>query len=305
MTFLSQARETVERLTGLRIFRSLPAGVDLGTDISSFWDPSSFSIVCDVGAHVGRTALRFRRIFPGATILCFEPFADTFRVLSATLAGDPNTECLPFALAAEQGTREVPFRPLSVDNSIVPRGEGSPSSRETVRLTTLDAFAESRRLERIDFLKIDTEGGDFDVLLGAARLLGAGAVRFVQVESGMYAGNAKHVPFRQLADFLEERGYALFGLYEQVNDIPWSGLPYLRRADAVFVRNPEIGFRPGPLVGRRASSACPTGWNQQVTPPLNGRAPRAAAGETTRPADPRLASSDAESVGTALVACNE
>lgn len=39
----------------------------------------------------------------------------------------------------------------------------------TVQLTTVDDFVAEARLDRLDFIKIDAEGSDFEVLKGARR----------------------------------------------------------------------------------------------------------------------------------------
>jgi hypothetical protein len=43
-------------------------------------------------------------------------------------------------------------------------------------------LAEELNLERIDFLKIDTEGHELEVLRGAKRLISAGAIGLLQIE---------------------------------------------------------------------------------------------------------------------------
>jgi hypothetical protein len=42
---------------------------------------------------------------------------------------------------------------------------------QTVSVTTLDDFFAQRRVNRIDCLKIDTEGSDFEVIIGARRII--------------------------------------------------------------------------------------------------------------------------------------
>jgi hypothetical protein len=98
----------------------------------------------------------------------------------------------------------------------------------------IDAFSKKNKIERIDFLKIDTEGGDLDVLKGAENMLKSQKIDFVQVEAGMNPDNNHHVPFECLKSFLEKYNYYLFGIYDQVNEWP-SEEPHLRRTNSVFV----------------------------------------------------------------------
>jgi hypothetical protein len=48
--------------------------------------------------------------------------------------------------------------------------------------TTLSAYCREKGIDRIDVLKIDTEGHDLAVLQGAEQMLSKGAIRFVYVE---------------------------------------------------------------------------------------------------------------------------
>ncbi len=52
----------------------------------------------------------------------------------------------------------------------------------TVQVTTADRFMEQNGIEKIDFMKIDTEGNDFRVIMGAERALQRQAIGLIQFE---------------------------------------------------------------------------------------------------------------------------
>lgn len=55
---------------------------------------------------------------------------------------------------------------------------------ETVQVTTVDQVCRDESIGQIDLLKIDTEGHEMDVLLGASSTIEAGRVSFIQFEFG-------------------------------------------------------------------------------------------------------------------------
>lgn len=63
---------------------------------------------------------------------------------------------------------------------------------ETVTVTTLDQFCIDAHISRIDFLKIDTEGFEFEVLLGAAETLSARKISAIQFEFGEFYPQTNH-----------------------------------------------------------------------------------------------------------------
>jgi hypothetical protein len=88
-------------------------------------------------------------------------------------------------------------------------------------------------------LKIDTEGSDFDVLIGCGDMLVEHCIDIIQLESGMNSKNTWHVQFDRFKEYLELKSYYLFGIYEQVSE--WRTLePHLRRANLVFVSQEVI-----------------------------------------------------------------
>jgi FkbM family methyltransferase len=224
-----------ESFAHVRIYRDehLPWGLDFPADAARRAGDVQFRNVFDVGANVGQSALLFKRWFPSAKIWSFEPFEEAFRQLEDATRG-LNVHCHKLAMGAEPGTATVPLAKLTVNNSLLNAGENLDTGAvETVELSTLDDFTEALRVDRIEFLKVDTEGYDLKVLEGAERLLRSAAVTFIQVEAGMSRHNVKHVPLEVLKTHLEERGYTLFALYEQTPE--WSGEPRLRFANATFV----------------------------------------------------------------------
>ena len=75
-------------------------------------------------------------------------------------------------------------------------------------------FAKQEGIEHIDLLKIDTEGFEMPVLRGAVELLDAQAVSAVICETGFMRANTRNTYFGDINDFLEAKGFALFGIYE-------------------------------------------------------------------------------------------
>jgi FkbM family methyltransferase len=79
----------------------------------------------------------------------------------------------------------------------------------TVVTTTIDAYMRSAGIDTIDFLKIDTEGFDINVLRGAKEALNRGAIKAIQFEF-IPADIAMRVTMRDFYEVLQ--GYTLFRL---------------------------------------------------------------------------------------------
>ena len=81
------------------------------------------------------------------------------------------------------------------------------------RRYSLDEFFRSRPGESVDFLKVDTDGHDFEVLRGAKSMLTAHPVLGVLVE-GLFHGeiNANANVFANIDSFLRNEGFSLFDL---------------------------------------------------------------------------------------------
>lgn len=117
----------------------------------------------DVGANIGYYLLLIEsRIGPGGTVACFEPEPDNLRELERNVRANrlENVRLFPTAVGAEDGS--VAMR--TGINAAVAGAEGGDFSVPLVRLdTALDG--------PVDFVKIDVEGYEGQVLAGARRLL--------------------------------------------------------------------------------------------------------------------------------------
>lgn len=143
-------------------------------------------VVFDVGANEGNYVVSVRRHFPDAQIFAFEPHPRTFGRLAERCSGKAdcfnlacdraNGEFELFDLAGEAGTQ---LASLSRE-ALAPLGRDIEAFR--IQATTLDDFCAERGIERIDLLKIDTEGNERRVLEGAGRLLSQRRIEHIQFE---------------------------------------------------------------------------------------------------------------------------
>ncbi len=218
--------------------KGLPQGGNVFVDIDRRLTRTSVETIFDVGANRGQSARAFRRWYPHATIHCFEPVPDTYALLQKATAGLA-VHTHPIGFSRMQRMAEIATSPDG--DSMATLAGDTPGARTTsVNLDTIDDFCERHAIRQIDYLKIDTEGHDLDVLGGSTRMLQSGAAALIQVEAGLHPDNRFHVPASELSGCLLAYGYRLFGVYEQT--LEWTTADaYLRRADLVFVAPDVIG----------------------------------------------------------------
>jgi FkbM family methyltransferase len=192
--------------------------------------------VFDVGANVGQSARRYVRHFPSARIFCFEPVKSTFAILRDNTAGLGNIQIHNIAMGAAKEKVSIRLQESSLVNSLLNRVDTemiTNAAVEDIEVDMLDDFCARNNITEIDFLKIDTEGFDLNVLLGAQGMLDGRRISFVQVEAGVSLKNELHVSLEVLKEHLESKGFFLFGIYDQTPE--WSGEPLMSFCNAVFI----------------------------------------------------------------------
>lgn len=160
-------------------------------------------VVFDVGANVGLHALFFSKRVGGAgKVYAFEPSEKTFERLALHIKDNDllNVEALHCALGATAGRVEVVENAEDTSRTFVQTiGLDSPNPG-SVEVLTLDAFAQARNIQHIDFLKIDAEGFEGEILAGAKELLARKTIKIMQIELDQQragktgSGGAKVVP---------------------------------------------------------------------------------------------------------------
>lgn len=198
-------------------------------------DPGAVRTCVDVGANVGQTALTLARMFPAAAIHSFEPVSSTYAQLCRAVAAEPRVRTYPLAMGEQPGEAEIHLAADSQQASLVASEATHRASAgvERIRISTLDAWADENRVERIDFLKTDTEGFDLAVLRGAGRLLSEGRVDLVYAEVSFDANDAGHSHFPEMLAYLAARRFRFAGLLEAVYHHLPPGIAY---ANALFAR---------------------------------------------------------------------
>lgn len=133
------------------------------------------SVVFDVGAHSGHTALLFRQRC--ARVYAFEPDPEPFATMAGRFRGQPSIIPVPAALgrAAGAATLNLDYRgPTGGSSSLLGHLFTEPlrvnSAKASVEVMTLDGFCETHGVVP-DFLKIDVEGSEPDVVAGGWDLL--------------------------------------------------------------------------------------------------------------------------------------
>jgi FkbM family methyltransferase len=178
-----------------------------------FLDPSS--VVIDIGGHAGRHTAIFVNQIGCKRILVFEPLPHQFAFLCDRYQAQPGVEIFNLALGAEAGRVDFVFNLNSPEESgLRERYYNDPEGKNleilTVEAATLDGL--DLGLERLDYVKIDTEGGEVDILLGASQTIHRHRP-ILSVEYGLAGYGAYGKTRSTLYELATEMSYGIFDLF--------------------------------------------------------------------------------------------
>jgi FkbM family methyltransferase len=142
----------------------------------------------DVGANKGNYAKSFLALGFTKDIYCFEPHPKTFKYLQDNIVS-PQVNKYNIALSHEEGSFPI-FDHASDDGSehaslfkdVIEKIHKEETKRHIVAVETIDGFIQANEIPGIGLLKIDTEGNEHNVLLGAKKSLESNKIDLIQFE---------------------------------------------------------------------------------------------------------------------------
>jgi FkbM family methyltransferase len=166
-------------------------------------------LILDCGANIGFATMYFKWLYPTGEIHAFEPDPLTFQLLQKNVLENrfSNVVCQCAAISNVNGEADFYIdnsRPGWIQMSLLPR-----DFKETVKVRTLSLSSyifEKLGGREIDFLKLDLEGVEFDVL---QELAASGCLRQTRelfIEYHHRLGNAPSMLAR-FVKILEENGF--------------------------------------------------------------------------------------------------
>jgi len=162
-------------------YRHIPDGGDITDSVMAAIQPhvKPDAVCLDVGANIGLYSLGLSALAPKGKVYAFEPSPSAYGHLRSNLAVNKATNVDACNLAVGESTGTVHFHDFSFFSAgSFSSDEGSLLSSESygsqsfeAATTTLDEFVADRKLDRVDFVKVDVEGAELSVLAGAEKTL--------------------------------------------------------------------------------------------------------------------------------------
>jgi FkbM family methyltransferase len=179
--------------------------------------------VLDVGANRGQFALFARRKWPQADIVCFEPLPWLAKELKQTFNGLP-ISIIQSAVSDWTGRSDMYVTSRDDSSSLLPFG----TTQSDISKTTLDHIEREIDVETLDnllkhdtiptatLLKIDVQGLEDKVLLGASESLRK--IEWIYVECSFTELYINQKLASWVISYLDTQGFELAGIYNQASD---------------------------------------------------------------------------------------
>ena len=181
---------------------------------------SSLNMDCvfDVGANIGDWSLGVHKNLKTKKIYAFEPIPHTYDLLTKNIG---NLEVIPQKIALSDFTGELELNfslEKSYLSSSVSNADNSSFKKTICKVQRGDIFCDIFHVDKIDYLKVDTEGNDYKVLKGFEEKIKSNKIRLIQFEYGPFSIVSKDL-LKDFYEFLNQYGYVVGKIYPNHIDL--------------------------------------------------------------------------------------
>jgi FkbM family methyltransferase len=201
---------------------------------------NNIQTVLDVGANTGQYSRGLRKAGYKGKIISFEPAGQAFQDLKMHAIHDKNWLTFNYALGDTNGSTTIHISRHSPSSSILPMTplhmDASPGSdylsEEKIEVKTLDRIYDSLGISGENvFLKIDTQGYEKKVLLGALESMAM--IKGIQLELSTHELYEGEEIYYSIFRFVEEKNFRLVRI---IPGFAHKGTHEMLQFDALFFR---------------------------------------------------------------------
>ena len=187
--------------------------------------------VIDIGAYIGDWTRSFKQVFPQSRVMMIEAQASKCSMLANVAAELQDVE-LRSALLGARVQASVGFHESESASSVLDEAANSRTATTYMPMTTLDAITEGTLFASPNFIKLDVQGYELEILRGGTRTLQSAEA--VLMEVNLLALHQGVPLFHESADYIAHHGFQVYDLCGLIRR-PYDGA--LWQADVIFVRN--------------------------------------------------------------------
>ena len=172
--------------------------------------PKEGDVVIDIGAHIGKyTIVSSKLVGKTGKVVAIEADPDTFHILERNVALNNLTNVLPLNYAIFSTKTRIKLYDESAAsakyNSLILTRVKQTEKYVEVNADTLDSILERNGVNQVNWIKIDVEGAEFEVLKGATKTLsGKDIALLIEIHN---VHDSHH--YDNIVDFLKHYNYEI------------------------------------------------------------------------------------------------
>ncbi len=197
-------------------------------------------VIFDVGANIGNSLDAYKKIWGNSIVHCFEPQIECFDVLEKKAIEYGNTFIIKHAVGSEtindvdfythdiniglSGVNKInlnskdsivlnddtEYRDLFLNGITFEEYKTMLNKKRSVSMIRLDKYIDDNNIKKVDFIKIDTQGHEIEVLCGLNNNLKN--VHIILAELNFYDLYEKSFSFYDLESILHPMGFKLYDI---------------------------------------------------------------------------------------------
>ena len=192
-------------------------------------------IIFDVGGNKGQSVTKYKKIFKNPIIHTFEPIKSQFNIINEKFKNDKNVKLNNYALGEIVGEKDFNISAQTGASSFNKINQNSKwievrskeykttinkfVSTTKVKIFTLDDYFLNNNIDKIDLLKIDTQGYEDKVLQGSINTLKKNKIKAVVTELMFDNVYDKYLTFSDIEKFLLPNNFRMVGIYLSSNSL--------------------------------------------------------------------------------------